>query len=262
MGMLLAESFAARMRLTVGAELNAIYADQEEEEWPPGWEIRIESLFRWISIDGGLNPEWLRTDKGIFLDDNGSVVPQNVKPSLSPVEQLAAFGLWFIEKDMPACGPDGEEDWDANRGNQQGISELDVANHTGECLLLAYQALTYAEELRHAEELRQLEPQPIASAEEQKGSFDFSKAGKKGSIARHAPMKALREFTLLEYRAGTWTTVTDAADALKERVIDYGRTIGADLKKTNATRKIKEWIYADNKEKNGAADEQAVPSNP
>lgn len=229
------------MRRTVGAEVDAAFEDDGEDEYPH-YLFPVESLCQWIAKNGGLDPEWLRTDKGRFIDDHGVLVPRNVKPLLSGAEQLAAFGLWLIEDDMLCCGPDGEADWDARRINPHGIPELDVLDHKAECLLLAYQALSAAHEL--------LQGKPAAMVDAKKGAdfFDFSVIGRKGAISRHAPMKALKEFALAQYSAGTWTSVDKAAKALTDRVVAHGRTIGATLT-TNAPRTIAKWIYIDNKTK-------------
>jgi len=70
----------------------------------------------------------------------------------------------------------------------------------------------------------------------------FREAGRLGSKKRHAPMAALRKWTIEKYQAGTWKSANQAAFIMKNEVIAYGRTIGAHLSEENAQRTIGEWI--------------------
>jgi hypothetical protein len=69
-----------------------------------------------------------------------------------------------------------------------------------------------------------------------------SAIGKAGAEKRHAPNAALREWTIERYRGGVWKSANQAAHALKDAVIEHGRTIGAVLSEENAQRTIAEWI--------------------
>lgn len=69
-----------------------------------------------------------------------------------------------------------------------------------------------------------------------------SAIGKAGAEKRHAPNAALREWAIERYREGVWKSANQAAHALKEAVIEHGRTIGAVLSEENAQRTIAEWI--------------------
>jgi len=66
--------------------------------------------------------------------------------------------------------------------------------------------------------------------------------GKAGSIKRHEPMKNLKVWAIEKYKAGVWKSCNQAAYALKDDVIKYGRTIGAYLTDENAQRTIAEWF--------------------
>lgn len=70
----------------------------------------------------------------------------------------------------------------------------------------------------------------------------FSRLGAKGADKRHAPMRALRDWALSQYQAGSWPSANKAAHDLKNQVMAHGRTIGAILTEENAQRTIAEWI--------------------
>lgn len=70
----------------------------------------------------------------------------------------------------------------------------------------------------------------------------FSHLGRKGALVRHTPMKNLRDWTLAQYKSGNFRSANAAAHALADRVVQYGRTIGAVLSEENAQRTIAEWI--------------------
>jgi hypothetical protein len=229
-------SFAKRLRKAIGEELDyrlRDYPDEREIEFSRSFPV--EALYMWIVQDGGLDPEWLGTDDGQFLDDEGDLLPTAVKPSLSGVEQLAAYGLYLIDVGLGICGPSTESDWDENRVNPYGWKESDVINHKAECLLLAYQALSYTHKL--------LSKAPLDSAEKAKSAqLDFSTLGKAGAAKRHASMAALREWGTAQYRSKTWQSANQAAHELKESIVKHGRSIGAHLTEQNAQRTIAEWF--------------------
>ena len=77
--------------------------------------------------------------------------------------------------------------------------------------------------------------------EDQQSTF-FSKLGRGGAQKRHAPMAELREWAVKKYRAQTWNSANEAAHALAVEVVAYGRTIGAELKPSNAQRTIYDWF--------------------
>jgi hypothetical protein len=109
----------------------------------------VEALFLWVQDSGGVLPEEFATEPDKYLDDNGNILPTDVKPSLSKIEQLAVYGLWLIDEDLGSPGPSTEDDWDENRRNVNGWAEVDVVKHKAECLLLAYQCLSYIQRLQH-----------------------------------------------------------------------------------------------------------------
>jgi hypothetical protein len=70
----------------------------------------------------------------------------------------------------------------------------------------------------------------------------FSSFGKAGADVRHMPIRRLQSWTLSLYKEGTWPSANKAAHALKNQVIEHGKTIGVRLSEENAQRTIAEWI--------------------
>jgi hypothetical protein len=232
------DSFSLRMRRAIGDEIDAMLEPDEEfgERGNFSSSFPVQSLFLWITSNKeGLVLDWLSNEDGNYFDDNGELIPPTVAPSLPGVEQLAAYGLWFLDVEMASCGPYSEEDYDDNRINPDGWKESEVLDHKAECLLNAYQALVYAERLIHGTKLS-------AEETERAAQFDFSAIGKDGAEKRHAPMKALRAWAIAKYRAGKWPSANQAAHDLKASVIAHGNTINAKLTEQNAQRTIANWF--------------------
>lgn len=239
-------SFSSRLRKSIGNEINWILdSDDENDRLGTGGAFLemgnysvffpVQSLFMWIIKSGGITPEHLENEDGSFLDDNNELIPAIPKPLLTGVEQMAAFGLWFIDCEMDICGPSSEEDYDVNRINPQGWMESQVLHHKAECLLNAYQALSYAERLSRGEKLTEEESEKMTH-------FDFSATGKEGAKKRHAQMNALRIWAVDLYRSSDWPSANKAAHDLQDQIMDYGRTINAILRPSNAQRTIAEWF--------------------
>lgn len=74
------------------------------------------------------------------------------------------------------------------------------------------------------------------------------KNGRKGAENRHKPLKLLRIWVIEEYKKllpeKKWTVASAAAFDLIDSAIDHGRTINANITRTNGPRKIAEWINA------------------
>lgn len=249
MSLLSKDSFSYRMRKTIGAEIDAILdSDDDEDRLETGGEFYetgnysvffpVESLFMWISKNGGITPEFLENGDGSFLDDKNELIPAKPIPSLTGVEQMAAYGLWLLDVEIDICGPTKDEDYDENRISPYGLKEIDVIHHKAECLLNAYQALSYAQRLLH-------NTMPTAEEIEKAAKFDFSALGKAGARKRHAPMRDLEKWAVDQYRLGKWSSANDAAHQLKDKTIAHGRTIGAFLKESNAQRTIAGWFSKD-----------------
>jgi hypothetical protein len=226
-------SFASRLRQAIGDELHYRLVD-----WPAKDETEysslfpVDALFTWVTMGRGLDPEWLAGDDGSYLDDDGEVIPPSVKPSYSAVEQLAAYGLWWIdEKKLGSLGPIPEID----AHNHSGLKRTEVIEYRASCMLLAYQSLSYCQRILSG---TQLTPDEKARAE----NFNFSAMGKAGALKRHRPMAELRSWAIERYREGEWQSENKLEHALREPIIKHGRTINAYLTEENAQRTIAEWF--------------------
>lgn len=229
-------SFMSRVWKSYGLELH-----HHLVEWPDSSETEfssqfpVEALYAWVSDGDGLDPEWISEGDGVYRDDEGDVIPINVKPAYSEAEQLAAYGLWLITEEMQSMGPFGDDDFGEDGRNAHFFEKAEVISHTAECMLLAYQALSYARKIT-------MGGKPSAEEREIAASFDFSSLGKQGAAKRHAPNAALRKWAVEKFLAGTWDSANKAAYDLKDSVIAHGRTIGVVLSVENAQRTIAEWF--------------------
>jgi len=230
--------FAARLAMSLGRELHdrltihsSFGSGNAELDRAYLALLPVESLYLWVSKNGGLDPEWMEGDDGVYYDDQGNPMPESVTPTYSGVEQLAAYGLWLARTLFYSRG-EGDKD---QEHNEQGWSHDEVAEHRAECLLLAYQALAYAQKLIIGAPLTEEEKARLARA-------DFSKLGAAGAKKRHGPMNELRVWAVQQYKARTWASANQAAHELMRAVVDHGRTIGATLSEQNAQRTIAEWF--------------------
>lgn len=72
--------------------------------------------------------------------------------------------------------------------------------------------------------------------------FNPVECGRKGSEARHKPMRELRAWAVARYQERKWPTANAAATELEQMIVEHGHTIGATLSKSNARRTIAEWF--------------------
>lgn len=223
-------SFASRLWRAIGNELHSrldeLFGD--EVEWSS--IDPVESLFLWVSVDGGLDPQWLAGEDGRYLDDEGEEISPTISPTYSNVEQLAAFGLWFLSAEFNSLGAPSKKG-----RNERGWSRKQVLDHQIVCLLFAYQALSYSQRIM-------LGTQLSVDESEKAAKLNFSAMGKRGATKRHAPMAALRVWAITRYREGKWASANQAAHDMQREVIEYGRTIGAVLSEANAQRTIADWF--------------------
>lgn len=205
-----------------------------------GGELARFPLLRqaaWLSRNCGLIPECFANEDGTYFDDDGEMIPLSLKPLCSDVEQFAAYGQWLICEKMNSYGPQVGRVFDDDDQNGRNLHQGEVAAHRTPYLLLAYQALSFAQRAQLGIKLTEEEASLTAS-------FDFSAIGKRGAENRHAPMRKLRAWTLEQFHAGSWPSANQAAHDLKDRVVAYGRTINAELRAQNAQRTIAQWINA------------------
>lgn len=238
-------SFASRLRRTIGYELDYWLSGERDYDFGEtndkteySSSFPVEALFLWATKEGGLDPEWLASKDGSYLDDNGEAIPSSVKPTYSAVELLAVYGLWLLDEEMRSLGPLVQTDADFGplpEHNCNGWRREEVIEHRAACMLFAYQALSYCQRILNGTQL-------TADEKAQAEKFSFSEIGKAGAQKRHAPMAALRSWALEKYRAGEWQSANQAAHTLKESVIEHGRMINAYLSEANAQRTIAEWF--------------------
>lgn len=230
-----AESFAFRFRRAIGEILNSILEDAEEYQNDSDFfgPFPVRNLVDWLHA-GKFDAEWLTDNENRYFDDEG--VEVTVVPVFRHWEILACYGLWLITDDLSYCENYEDHEYDDKGFNPDGWSKYDILNHKAECMLSAYQALSYATHLKSKQ---------IIKLEEEKSNIpqvDFSKLGSSGAKKRWENMGLLREWVIDEYRNGTWQSANQAAHALRDRTMEKGRTFGAVLTSENAQRTIAEWI--------------------
>lgn len=232
-------SFAFRLWRTIGREWHLRLVERPIED-ELGDELAHFPLLRqaaWLSRNNGLIPECFANEDGTYFDDDGEMIPLSLKPSCSDVEQFAAYGQWLICEKMNSYGPQIGRVFDDDDQSGRKLHRGEVTAHRTPYLLLAYQALSFAQRAQLGIRLTEEEASLTAK-------FDFSAIGKRGAENRHAPMRKLRTWTIQQYRAGSWPSANQAAHDLKDKVIAYGRTINADMTAQNAQRTIALWINA------------------
>lgn len=222
------DSFASHICKCLGSELSATLEILDDEDNSSGFPVL--DLYDLLVSGWSLDHEWFKWTDEIYRDDNKIEIPSSIPRSYSAAEQMAAYGLHVLRAEINACGPvpdDGE--------NEQGWGREGVQEHEATCLIWAYQAIVYAQQLQQGCE-------PTAEEKARFINFDFSALGKAGAIKRHAPMATLREWAVKKYQASEWASANQAAHDLKICVIEHGRTIGAHLSEENAQRTIAEWL--------------------
>lgn len=232
-------SFASLMRKSLGRELNYWLKEQYELCEVDSYSLvdPVAYLYFWATESGGLDVKWIAQDNGSYSDDTGNPIAPEVEKKYSAIEQLSAYGLWLISwENMYLYGT-----VPAEGVNEQGWAEADVIGHRSTNLLLAYQALTYANRICSG-------LKPSAAEEERLKHFDFSALGKIGAKKRHASMAELRAWAVEKYNAGKWPSANSAAHQLRDEVISHGRKIGANLTVQNAQRTIYTWLRQANKD--------------
>jgi len=232
-------SFAFRLWRTIGREWHFRLVELPLEDELGGELARVPLLRQaaWLSRNNGSIPECFANEDGTYFDDDGEMIPLSLKPSCSDVEQFAAFGQWLMSEKMNSYGPPAERKFDDEGRNVSKWTKEDVAAHRSSYLLLAYQALSYAQRAMLGIKLTEEEAKLA-------GKLDFSAIGKRGADHRHAPTRALRTWTIAQYRAGNWRSANQAAHDLKDKVMAHGRTINAELAAQSAQRTIAAWISA------------------
>ena len=189
----------------------------------------VEWLFN--RLDGGeaLDCGLLEWADGLYRGDNGAEIPATVPREFTASELMAAYGLSVLHGDKSEFS-DMRERPKAERLQSKALMKV---RH--EIAFVAYQALVYAHKLRHGQA-------PSAEGKPCVHLVDFSALGVAGAKERHKARAKLKEWATEKYRAGKWSSAHEAAHALTDEVLAYGRTIGAELKPSNAQRTIYKWF--------------------
>jgi hypothetical protein len=232
-------SFALRMRRTIGAELRyRLVAKGREGGSCYSTYHSVDALLVWATKHGGLDPQSIANLNGRFTADDGEEFLPSVRPRISAVEQLAAYGLWMATDGLESYGSIEMGDPVDSRvrpfnGNEFPIG--DVVEHQAVCLLLAYRCLCYCLKATNG-------AAPMIEEAASPPMHDFSALGKAGAAKRHAAMRLLKSYAIALYKAGKWPSANHAAHELKDRIIAYGMTIEVKLSLPNAQRTIAEWF--------------------
>jgi hypothetical protein len=228
-------TFAKRMWRSIGHAIHTILEERASEDDGFSSLFPVEALFLWISRNGGFDPEWVQDDDEQYIDDNGQRLGKTIPYAVSGVEQLAAYGLWLVEEEMPSIGNHEDDQWSEHEFNSHGFSELEAIDHRTECLLLAYQALMYATRLTQGTALTPAEVEQVSAV-------DFAACGKRGADRRHAKTRELKNYAVGLFEAQEWKSPAVAANTLKDKIIKHGQSIGINLIPDNAQRTISGWF--------------------
>jgi hypothetical protein len=249
-------SFASLVWCSLGRELHErliewIWPDEVTDQINP-----VEALFLWGN-NGGLDPEWFANEDGKYIDDAGNEIPPSIKPALSVVEQLAAYGLWLLEEEYHSLGAIEDESNSAHvflteeelrslaaipeeeeeKSNEQEWTRSEIIEHRRACVVLAYQALAYSHRTT------------LTAKEKEKATQFLSAWGKAGGKKRHEKMAKLKAWVIEKYRAGKsnskeWDSKRQASIALVNKVMDYCETIGLKPSSPDMQDRIYRWILA------------------
>lgn len=233
------ERFASMVAKQLGQALHDRLVEwpfEDETEYSRNYPV--SALFLWLDRDRiALDPEWLKTADGTYINDQGEVIPSSVKAEYTPAEQMAVYGLWLLLEHAHQWGKSwffDPPDWRKHL-EQHGVTAAEVEGHAHACLLYGYQAALYANRLERLDSPSQEELARLPEGL-------FAKLGAKGGKAKHESMYRLRDWALERYRSREWKSANDAAHKLAEDVIAHGRTINATLSASNAQRTIAEWF--------------------
>lgn len=117
----------------------------------------------------------------------------------------------------------------------------------GESAIQAMDAVCYAEHLQRKAAFKSCLLSYKASEEKNIHTKRQSERGQRGAEKRHAPNRSLKAWVIDLYQQEEGKRVkkrsaNEVANELKERVLQHGKTINANLSEANAQRTIAEWI--------------------
>ncbi|MFA7239328.1 MAG: hypothetical protein WC091_04385 [Sulfuricellaceae bacterium] len=136
-------SFASCLNESIGRELQGTIEALDEEDEKGFWgTFPVQELYELLASGWNLDHEWFQYTDGVYRDDNENEIPLSIPRSYTAVEQIAAYGLYWIRDNINACGQLPDEGY-----NDQGWTREGIIEHKAECLLRAYQALVYGQKL-------------------------------------------------------------------------------------------------------------------
>ncbi|MFS0754595.1 hypothetical protein ABC383_07840 [Noviherbaspirillum sp. 1P10PC] len=136
-------SFVSRCISKIGRELHNYLLEDEESEF--SLYFPVDCLVGYLDDGWSIDIEWLAEENGELLDDEGISIPKNMPLTISPVEHLAAFGIWTLSSELIYLGT-AEQKFESNGFNLDGISKEQIINHRNSCVVLGFQALTAAQQ--------------------------------------------------------------------------------------------------------------------
>ena len=138
------DSFASYLISSIGRELQGTIEALEMEDTDGLWgAFPVQELYGLLDSGWCLDHEWFMWSDDIYRDDKKNEIPLSVPRSYSAVEQMSAYGLYWVSSSTINCMGELPDDG----VNDQGWGREGIIEHKAECLLRAYQALACANKL-------------------------------------------------------------------------------------------------------------------
>ena len=232
----------------IGGELDGILLDLDDEPIFP-----LATLFGMLLNGWSLDVETLRADDGKFYTDYGVEIPDKVPKTLTPAEQMAAYGLFLIHFDsyLEESESPLEMVWEGWNDEEiishistPGNSSLDwkpdsIRLYIAERVIKANQALGYAHILATGTKGN---TQAWQSSQSAIISKNASRNGKIGADIKLGPLRDLKKWSIAKYHEKEWRSANSAAYELMSEILEHGKTLGVVLAKSNAQRTIANWF--------------------
>jgi hypothetical protein len=164
----------------------------------------VQSLALWAAERGGYEVTWLAAEDGSYVDDAGRVIDESLSRRLSPVDQLAAYGLWLATVD-PDVGSEDKKRVEIIVRSEGRIVQSTQMSHAalrlreGRSARLALAAQAYGLACRLQVPLPSPLPDLKLFVERVGADEEHRRLSKLGTDARHAKMRQLRAWTIEQY---------------------------------------------------------------